>query len=662
MTTAPENLLNQHTKRRIPTSSSTSSTLFPSKGSLGSSFRYEKSRPRARTLHSTTLSKGHTSRASLSSSCPSSTKLGSTDAGHHRISIASRGSVAGPKSASSRISLERIQEEGISMIMKKEHAGHVCSRDSCSSTSSSSSSSSTLAPTTTGTLKRSGGISRRKEEEGHQQYVADGSEPNSSSTTLLSSSSNGGQQDVNTNADTRGAHRSAVSTGSSSSPSCRPDMGTTVALATGPSTTTTATATATTTASTTTTTTPRRIHIAPLRLVNSNVAGVTPTSASNTAINLTSSWPSSGLPLSSSSSLLSSQPVHRFDRNIINTTAATSQPRTVSMSSSSSAAGGGPMMMMMMSGQHGCRPNMMMSSGDSIPASAPTASSSSWPSIYQQQQQIKSAAAAQFLPSISSAKIPLGQQHDLSITDTIETKRRRTSDFTVMRVVHHPSPPSSSYSFGERRELSRSTPASFLPSNGTGHNVGGYTGKYHGYTSPAVGDVKVQQHQQHHHRDSIGWPSTGSHPHQQRAPHPTYTHLPTSPAYRFPSIPTTATHHHHSHQSSSSSSSIWHIGTSPPLSESFLPYDSMRGSLKRKASLGLVESSSNSTHRRRRSSGEMTVGSGSARRGSSGNSLVNSRGHNRRNSQGGDKLPPLIRPYQSSEAHSPGTSSNYETM
>lgn len=279
MTASSEKSLCENSKRRI----STSSINATAKDSLDPAFRYEKGRPRARTVQSSI--KGLASRRSSLSSSSASSRLdrgkikSGTDAGHRINSV--KGSAfsipVGPKSASSRISLERIREHhhhnDEQDIQGSKEAGHV---GHSSGNSTSSSSSSLSSPSLAGL----GPVRPGDTQGGHQQHVAarmtDGSYPRSSA-----SSSNLNRVTATLRSAPSSAPAPAISGMAAASSPGRAASSNAV-----------------------TTTTPRRIHIAPLRLVNPNgiksgaytatlpVPGLH-SSSTNTSVNLASSSSSS---------------------------------------------------------------------------------------------------------------------------------------------------------------------------------------------------------------------------------------------------------------------------------------------------------------------------------------------------------------------------------
>ena len=535
--------------------SPSSASAIAAKDNIDAAFRYEKSRPRARTA--TTVMKGHYSRLSTSSFSKSSSGSGKviSEGGQKGINTnrTSTASVpAGPKSASSRISLERSRREQV----KDGHAGHV-------SRQSSSTSSSSRTPSTSSSNPANAATYANKLSNGHvqHQHVVNGVVPRSSVS---------GNTTVANSRPDQLSHTSSVG-GSASVDIIKAGCNTT----------------------STSSTTPRRVHIAPLRLVNSNATagreGLN-SSSSSRARSATNTLPSStNWSYGASSGTLST---------------STNGPLT------------GPTYQSSYSHRFEKQPSSAL----------PPISLSAYPSNYIPVNPIPTSA-----PSYP-VQYALQQQRNPSTTppmsyqaggDSIQVTiaPRRTSDYTVMQVVHPhyaysrpmaPLPPASTstmtsggtamsprFSSGGLT-LSQSVPASW--------NSGGYASRAN-YGSgislpPRVGGNGVG-----------GWPAVSvEHSPQYKSPYSstanttTGTHYipPSSPAYRFP-------------LASSTSSSMIPLPWYTPLELSH-QYDSMRGSLKRKASLGLVDVRSAS---RRRSSGE----SGGSRRGSR---------------SGADKLPPVI--------------------
>lgn len=512
-----ESAHSQHSKRRLST-----------KGSLDAAFRYEKSRPRARTM--TTVLKGHHSPMStpLSSKLHDGVGKVTVSAGGQRNLSILRGSAtsvpAGPKSASSRVSLERARVPHV-IGSKDRSAGHASRQ---SSTSSSSSVSCSDASNTAGHAN--------KLANGHVEHQQKAGGPQPSSST----SANGAKQEGQLPHHSPSVDSALVDATKAAPPS---------SASSAP---------------------PRRIHIAPLRLVNSNApAGRESFSHPLSRSHSTTTLPSStNWTYSSASGSFSSS--------------TTNGPVT------------GPPYQSSYPNQ-ACRfekpaPPIALSAHPSsfipvnpIPTSAPS-------------YQVQYAVQHQRNPSVTP---PMSYQGGESVQ--VGLPSRRTSDFTVMQVVHphygyRPPLPASLASMSGgvaamsprastgpsyQYSLSQTTPASW--------NGGGYAA---GITLPP--------------RTGAGWPSSSmmEQSPSNKAPYMSNSNArfipPSSPIYRFPLA----------------SSPAWHV---PP--EQAYQHDSMRGSLKRKASLGLVDMRSAS---RRRSSEE------------------SSRGSRRGSRAGADKLPPVV--------------------
>lgn len=432
---------------------------------------------------------------------------------------------AGPKSASSRISLERARVPQV-LGSKDRYAGHASRQ---SSTSSSSSVSCSNASNTAGRAN--------KLANGHveQQQNTGGLQPR------FSTSANGAKQEGQLS-----HHSSSVDSALADTTKAAPLSSTSSAA-------------------------PRRIHIAPLRLVNSNATAGResfshPLSRSHSTTTLPSStnWTYSSASGSISSSTTNGPVTGPLYQSSYPNQACHYEKPTPPIALSAHPSSFIPV--------------------NPIPTSAPS-------------YQVHYSTQHQPNPSVTP---PMSYQGGESVQ--VGLPSRRTSDFTVMQVVHPhygyrpplpaslasmgggvaPMSPRASTGLGHQQSLSQSTPA---PS----YNGGGYAA---GITLPP--------------RTGAGWASSSmmEQSPSYRAPYMSNSNArfipPSSPIYRFPLV----------------SSPAWHV---PP--DQAYQYDSMRGSLKRKASLGLVDMRSAS---RRRSSEE------------------SSRGSCRGSRAGADKLPPVV--------------------
>lgn len=622
VTTTPVTAFSQHSKRRMSTT----------KGSLDSAFRYEKSRPRARTMAAS--SKGH-ARGGGSVVGGKGTRNGiSTDAGR-RVHIKTVGGgasgsashvPAGPKSAFSRISLER----GVGHFQQQQQqaGAALVSRQSTSSEDSDNASSergNTAVP-----VDLPNGLAQQ-----HRRRIVDAS--------CSTSPSVGTKPRSSTSSSTINGHSAAASTLLSTS---------TFSISTANNAVASSIAT------------PRRIHIAPLRLVNSNgTAG----SNSNTG---GGGVPYTGNPLLSSSSTTgqttatvstavpSSSSIWSYG-TILSSASTIGHPPSSSSRPNSSQPSLYRFKKSSVSVPGHTSPSFVPIDPSSVhsPSSAPPSHQVQYAFQHQQHHNQHQQHHNQYQRGTHRSPPSMSYQASSESSVQVGTAPRRTSDFTVMQVIHPhypysvsgngtirniaPLPQSSggdmsmSPSFSHvqaqpflQHHLTRSTPASWShgPTGGFSISAGG---RYYGYTSHSSPEEA---------RQSAGWPhpsdaSMYKTPHMANARLPTSASTSTSPAYRFP-LPVSSA----APPTLASTIQAWHspeagnLGTGTGAGTGTggvsLQYDSMRGSLKRKASLGLVDARAlGGSTTRRRSSGEGSGGSGS-RRGSS--------------KAGADKLPPIM--------------------